>query len=112
MLGNILIAFSFLVSLIPSFNYIIGLLERAQLTSLLKWPKTYVFFPYVIFLVFILAYSLLDIYEEIMVLKGDQRYIDKMLQESKSEAEAAIEESLAQEQLDLNNIDYGGKGDK
>lgn len=35
-----------------------------------------------------------------------------MLQESKSEAEAAIEESLAQEQLDLNNIDYGGKGDK
>ena len=112
MIGNILIAFSFLVSLIPSFNYIVGLLERAQLTSLLKWPKTYVFFPYVIFLVFILAYSLMDIYEEIMVLKGDQKYIDKMIQESKSEAETAIEESLAQEQLDLNNIDYGGKGDK
>ena len=31
-----------------------------------------------------------------------------MLQDSKSEAEQAIEASLAQEQLDLNNIDYGG----
>ena len=112
MAGNILITFTFLVSLIPSLNYIIGLLERAQVTSLLKVPKTYVFFPYVIFLLFILAYALLDIYEEIMVLKGDQKYIDKMLEESKSEAEIAIEESLAQEQLDLSHIDYGGKGDK
>lgn len=112
MAGNILITFTFLVSLIPSLNYIIGLLERAQVTSLLKIPKTYVFFPYVIFLLFILAYALLDIYEEIMVLKGDQKYIDKMLEESKSEAEIAIEESLAQEQLDLSHIDYGGKGDK
>ena len=42
-----------------------------------------------------------------MVLTGSQKYIDKMLAESKSEAEAAIEESLAQEQLDLNHIDYG-----
>lgn len=112
MLGNILITFTFIISVIPSANYIIGLMERAQVTSLLKWPKTYVFFPYIIFLLFILAYALMDIYEEIMVLKGDQKYIDKMLEESKSEAEIAIEESLAQEQLDLNNIDYGGKGEK
>jgi hypothetical protein len=81
-------------------------------TTLLKWPKTVVFFPYVLFLVIILLYALMDVYEEIMVLKGDQKYIDKMLEESKSEAEQAIEESLAQENLDLNNIDYGGKGDK
>lgn len=112
MLGNILITFTFIISVIPSANYIIGLMERAQVTSLLKWPKTYVFFPYIIFLLFILVYALMDIYEEIMVLKGDQKYIDKMLEESKSEAEVAIEESLAQEQLDLNNIDYGGKGGK
>lgn len=112
MLGNILITFTFIISVIPSANYIIGLMERAQVTSLLKWPKTYVFFPYIIFLLFILVYALMDIYEEIMVLKGDQKYIDKMLEESKSEAEIAIEESLAQEQLDLNNIDYGGKGEK
>ena len=112
MLGNILITFTFLISIIPSFNYIWGLMARAQVTSLLKWPKTIVFFPYVIFLIFLLAYAIMEIYEEIMVLKGDQKYIDKMLEESKSEAEIAIEESLAQEQLDLNNIDYGGKGEK
>lgn len=112
MLGNILITFTFLISIVPSFNYIWGLMSRAQVTSLLKWPKTVVFFPYVIFLLFLLVYAIFEIYEEIMVLKGDQRYIDKMLQESKSEAEIAIEESLAQEQLDLNNIDYGGKGEK
>lgn len=111
MLGNILIAFTFLITFLPSLNYIWGMLERQQLTSLLKIPKTYVFFPYVVFLVIILVYALMEIYEEIMVLKGDQRYIDKMLAESKSEAEMAIEESLAQEQLDLNNIDYGGKGE-
>ena len=59
------------------------------------------------FLVIILAYALMEIYEEIMVLKGDKKYTEKMLQESKSEAELAIEESLAQEQLDLSHIDYG-----
>lgn len=112
MLGNLLIIFTFLITILPSLNYIWGLMERQQVTTLLKWPKTAVFFPYVVFLVIILIYALMDVYEEIMVLKGDQKYIDKMLRESKSEAEQAIEESLAQEQLDLNNIDYGGKGDK
>lgn len=112
MLGNILITFACLITLMPSAKYIIGQLERAQLTSVLKWQKAYVFAPYVLFLAIIAVYAIMDIYEEIMVLKGDQKYIDKMLAESKSEAEIAIEESLAQEQLDLNNIDYGGKGDK
>ena len=112
MLGNILITFACLVTLIPSAKYIIGQLERAQLTSVLKWQKAYVFAPYVLFLAIIAVYAIMDIYEEIMVLKGDQKYIDKMLAESKSEAEIAIEESLAQEQLDLNNIDYGGRGNK
>ncbi len=109
MLGNILITFACLITTIPSANYIIGQMERAQVTTVLKWPKAVVFAPYVLFLVIIAVYAIMDIYEEIMVLKGDQKYIDKMLQESKSEAEIAIEESLAQEQLDLNNIDYGGK---
>lgn len=112
MLGNLLITFACLVTLIPSANYIIGQMERAQVTTVLKWPKTFVFAPYVLFLAIIAIYAIMDIYEEIMVLRGDQKYIDKMLQESKSEAELAIEESLAQEQLDLGNIDYSGKGEK
>jgi len=112
MLGNILITFTFLITILPSFNYVWGLMERQQVTTLLKWPKTIVFMPYVVFLVFILAYAVMELYEEIMVLKGDEKYTKKMLNDSKSEAEIAIEESLAQEQLDLNHIDYEGKGDK
>lgn len=114
MLGNIIIAVAFAAAFIPSLNYIWGLQSRAQVTSILKISKTLVFFPYVIFLGFILVYAIMDIYEEIMVLRGDQKSIDKMLGETKSEAELAIENSLAQEQLDLNNINFenNGKGDK
>ena len=79
-----------------------------QLTTLLKWPKTVVFMPYVVFLAFIVAYAIMEIYEEIMVLSGSKKYTDMMLEASKSEAEQAIEASLAQEDLDLSHIDYGG----
>ena len=112
MLGNILITFTCLITFLPSLNYVWGQLERQQMTTLLKIPKTVVFLPYVVFLAFILVYAVMEVYEEIMVLKGDEKYTAKMLEESKSEAELAIEESLAQEQLDLTHIDYGGKGDK
>lgn len=112
MLGNILITFTCLITFLPSLNYVWGQLERQQMTTLLKIPKTVVFLPYVVFLAFIVVYAVMEVYEEIMVLKGDEKYTAKMLEESKSEAELAIEESLAQEQLDLTHIDYGGKGDK
>ena len=97
MLGNLVIAVTFAVAFIPSLRYIWGLMSRAQVTSILKISKTLVFFPYVIFLGFILVYSLLDIYEEIRVLQGDQRYINKMLNEGKSEAEQAVEDAIQQE---------------
>lgn len=112
MLGNILISFTTLVTFLPTLNYIWGLTKRHQVTSILKIPKVIVFFPYIFFLVIMGAYALVEIYEEIMVLRGDKYYTEKMLAETKSEAEQAVEESLAQEQLDLNNIDYEGKEDK
>lgn len=83
-------------------------MERQQLTTLLKWPKTIVFMPYVVFLALIVAYAVMELYEEIMVLAGSKKYADMMLEASKSEAEQAIEASLAQEDLDLSHIDYGG----
>jgi len=105
---------TFAAAFIPSLQYIWGLMNRAQVTSILKIPKTLVFFPYVIFLAIILVYALIDIYEEIMVLRGDQKYIDKMLGESKSEAEQAVEEANRLERVNLNaDIDGGmGKEDK
>lgn len=113
MLGNLIISVTFLAAIIPSLHYILGLAARAQVTSILKIPKTLVFFPYIVFLVIILIYTLLDIYEEIMVLRGDQHYIDRMLQASKSEAEQAVEAANAQEPINLD-IDFEnyGKEDK
>lgn len=114
MLGNILIALTFAAGFIPSLLYIWGQMERAQVTSILKISKTLVFFPYVIFLGFILAYAIMDIFEEIMVLRGDEAYTQKMLGETKSEAELAIEAAQAQEAINLNidfDADTGKEGE-
>lgn len=80
MLGNILITFTCLVTFLPSLNYVWGLMERQQLTTLLKWPKTIVFMPYVVFLALIVAYAVMELYEEIMVLAGSKKYADMMLE--------------------------------
>lgn len=109
MIGNIIIAVTFLAATVPSLHYILGLTKRAQVTSILKVPKTLVFFPFVVFLVIILIYAIMDIYEEVMVLRGSEKYTKKMLNESKSEAELAIEAAQAQEAIDLNP-DFGNMG--
>lgn len=91
LISNAFVAFAMAITFIPSFKYIWGLTSRHQVTSLLKIPKTLVFFPYVIFLFLIFVYNILDIYEDIMVLKGDEYYTKKLLRESMSEADLAIE---------------------
>ena len=50
LVSNAFVAFAMAITFIPSFKYIWGLTARHQVTSLLKIPKTLVFFPYVIFL--------------------------------------------------------------
>lgn len=107
LLGNLIIAVTFLAAAVPSLRYVWGLQSRAQVTSILKISKTLVFFPFVLFLVIIFIYTLIDCYQEIMVLRGDEGYTKKMLRESKSEAELAVEASLAQDQLNLLDINYG-----
>ena len=116
MLGNILIAFTAFCNILPSLRYVLGLASRHQVTTILKWPKTVVYFPYVVMIVILLLYALMEIYEYIMVLCGNAYYVEKMKNEDKSEAEQIIEESLAQNDIDLTNIDFasgrGGKEDR
>ncbi|MEG0765092.1 MAG: TRAP transporter small permease [Pseudoflavonifractor sp.] len=104
LMGNLIIAVTFTLAAIPSFLYIIEQVERQQMTSILKISKAIVFFPYIIFMVFILVYTIMDIYEEIMVLRGSEYHTKRMLNSGKSEAQIAIEESLAQEQIDLTKV--------
>lgn len=98
LISSTLVSFACAITLIPSFKYVWGLIERQQVTSLLKIPKTIVFFPYVIFLVLILAYGIMEIYEAVMVLKGDEYYTEKLLNSTKSEAEQAVDAALAQKE--------------
>ena len=104
MCSNILVAFAMAITFVPSFRYIWGLTSRNQVTSLLKIPKTLVFFPYVIFLFLIFAYNVLDIYEDIMVLKGDEYYTKKLQRESMSEADLAIE-TMKQQMAEMEAAD-------
>ena len=106
MLGDIIIAFTAFCNILPSLHYVLGLAARHQVTTILKWPKTIVYFPYVVMIAILMLYALVEIYEYIMVLCGNAYYIEKMKNEDKSEAEHAIEESLAQENIDLTSIDF------
>lgn len=48
MLGDIIIAFTAFCNILPSLHYVLGLAARHQVTTILKWPKTIVYFPYVV----------------------------------------------------------------
>ena len=98
LLSSALVSFACACTLIPSYKYVMGLMERQQVTSLLKIPKTIVFFPYVIFIFLILAYGLVEVFEAIMVLKGDEYYTNKLIQSTKSEAEQAVDAINAQKE--------------
>ena len=109
LLGDIIIAFTAFCNIIPSLRYVLGLASRHQVTTILKWPKTVVYFPYVVMITILMLYALMEIYEYIMVLSGSEYYIEKMKQEDKSEAEQVIEESIAQENIDLTSIDFSSE---
>ena len=98
LISSTLISFACACTLIPSLKYVWGLMARQQVTSLLKIPKTVVFFPCVIFTVLILAYGLVEVFEAVMVLRGDEFYTNKLLQSTKSEAEQAVDAINAQRQ--------------
>ena len=98
LISSLLVSFACAVTLIPSLKYVWGLMARQQVTSLLKIPKTVVFFPYVIFTALILAYGLIEVFEAVMVLKGDAYYTNKLLQSTKSEAEQAVDTINAQKE--------------
>lgn len=90
-ISSSLITFTCAITLIPSFKYVMSLLQKAQFTPMLRIPKTVVCFPYIIFLVLILIYGIREIFEATMAFFGNKYYIDKLLHETLSEAEQAVE---------------------
>lgn len=97
-LGNLIIAVAFAVSIVPSIKFVAFM--KMQQTSVFHIGLNIVYAPYILFLVFILIYTLSDMYNEFMVFSGlgGQAAIDKMLNNTKNETQEAIENAAEQEE--------------
>lgn len=68
--GHTLLVTSFIIGLVPSWNYV--LFMGYKKSNVLKIPMDLVFFPFVIFLAFMIGRYSLDIYRDVRKLtKGD-----------------------------------------
>ena len=90
-LGNLLIAIAFAVQIVPAIKFVDFM--KMQKTSVLQIGLNIVYAPFIPFLIIILIYTLMDLYNEFMVFTGlgGQAAIDKMLADTKNETEEAIE---------------------
>ena len=97
-LGNLIIAVAFAVSIVPSIKFVSFM--KMQETSVFHIGLNIVYAPYILFLIFILIYTLSDMYNQFMVFTGlgGQAAVDKMLNNTKNETQEAIENSANQEE--------------
>ena len=65
-LGNILITVTYIILYVPAYNSITFLSYKH--TSVLKIPLNIVFFPFMVFLTFVIIYSIIDIITDIKKL--------------------------------------------
>ena len=94
-LGNVLMLVAFIYMFIPSCDMILDQMSK-QVTSVFKIGLNIVYFPFIPFMVIIMLYIISDIITDVMVFTGlgGEKYVNKLLAESKSEAEEAIEAAL------------------
>lgn len=102
LLGNLIIGFTFAVAIVPTWKFILFQGANNQVTSILKISKTVVYMPYMLFLVFILIYTIADIVLDVRVLAGNQAAEAELLETTKSEVELAIE-SAEESDTDFEN---------
>lgn len=69
LVGNTFITVTYLVLFYPAYEQVQFLAYKS--TSVFRVPLNIVFFPFVIFLVMIVIYSVIDIVKDIKVLKGE-----------------------------------------
>jgi len=68
LLGNLIIAVTFVPLIVPSFNY--ALFLKFQKTPVFRINYAWIFMPFVYFVIAIIGYSLPDILEDIRVISG------------------------------------------
>jgi TRAP-type C4-dicarboxylate transport system permease small subunit len=96
-LGNLIIAAAFAVSLVPSIKYIDFI--KIQETSVLHVGMNIIYAPYILFLFFILAYILADLYKDFIIFTGlgSNKAEDKMPDRTSTENMEIIESTLGKE---------------
>ncbi|MDO4633163.1 MAG: TRAP transporter small permease [Eubacteriales bacterium] len=97
-LGNLLMFIAFAYMFVPSCKMIAQM--KMQVTSVLKIGLNVVYAPFIPFMVIIMLYILIDMYNEVMVFTGlgGEEAVKKMLNDTKSETQEAIDAALAQEE--------------
>ncbi len=68
--GNILLIVSFIIGLIPSWNYVHFM--NYKKSNVLKIPMDIVFFPFVIFLAFMIGRFTIDVVKDLKLLKSGE----------------------------------------
>ncbi len=97
-LGNLIVAVAFAVSVVPSIKFISFM--KMQETSVFKIGLNFVYAPYILFVVIILIYALLDMYKDFLVFSGigGEKAVKELLDETKAEYQEAIDMALKQEE--------------
>ena len=92
-LGNLIIFIALAVSVSPTWNYIQFM--KVQKSSVLKVGLNYIYAPYMIFLVMMLLYTAIDLYEDFMVFSGlgGKKAEERLLRENKPIYEEVIEQA-------------------
>lgn len=97
-LGNLLMAVAFGAMFLPACK-MIGQM-KIQETSVLKIGLNVVYSPFIVFMIIILIYIISDMILEVMVMTGigGEAAVKKMLDDTKSETQEAIEAAEAMEE--------------
>lgn len=98
-LGNAIIAFAFIASFIPSWQFIAFM--QKQVTSVLKIGLNVIYAPYIPFLALMILYAISDMWREARVFLNIATEEEKQafLGEAKAEYEAAVEAALEEVQV-------------
>lgn len=97
-LGNLLMLIAFIAMFVPSCKMIQQM--KMQVTSVFKIGLNIVYAPFIPFMIIMILYIAMDMYTEIMVFTGlgGEEAVKKMLDETKSETQEAIDAATEYEE--------------
>ncbi len=97
-LGNLLMVIALVAMFVPACK-MIGQMKMQE-TSVFKIGLNIVYFPFIPFMIIMIAYILTDMYTEVMVFTGlgGEAAVSKMLNDTKNETQEAIDAAMEQEE--------------